>query len=70
MKNTISENYFGSEAEPLDIIESKYGKIYVLRDEDDDIRFYDENGDDPLNLSYIDVSEFNKIFEEKNELRN
>lgn len=58
---TITESYFGSELTPIEIIKTKYGNIYVCESKGFNkpkIVFYDENGSDPMELSYIDIDEF------------
>lgn len=65
----VTENYFGAEVEPLEIIESKYGKIYVGRtynaSGDENISLYNKWGADAMDLSQIDTDEFEQALKEK-----
>lgn len=62
----IQEGYFGAEIEPMRILETEFGKIYVGKIKDnskDKFVFYDESGSDPVELSSIDIQEFEKALE-------
>ena len=58
----IQEGYFGVEIEPVRILETEYGKIYIGRLKDKFV-FYDEAGSDPVELSSIDIEQFEKALE-------
>lgn len=58
----IQEGYFGAEIEPVRILETEYGKIYIGRLKDKFV-FYDETGSDPVELSSIDIEEFEVALE-------
>ncbi len=58
----IEEGYFGARIEPVRILETKYGKIYIGKLKDKFI-FYDETGCDPVELSSIDITEFEAALE-------
>ena len=62
----IQEGYFGAEIEPVKILDTEYGKIYIGRlkyNSQYKFVFYDENGSDPVELSSIDIEEFEKALE-------
>ncbi len=54
MNKSITESYFGAEIEPVNIIDTMYGKIYVGLLKNDFI-FYNEIGNDPMSLSSINI---------------
>ena len=59
----IEENYFGAEIEPVRILETEFGKIYVGKltlHSQDKFVFYSEDGTDPVELSSIDIQEFER----------
>jgi hypothetical protein len=58
----IQEGYFGGEIEPVIILDTEYGKIYIGRLKDKFV-FYDENGSDPVELSSVDTEEFEEALE-------
>ena len=58
----IQEGYFGVEIEPVRILDTEYGKIYIGRLKDKFV-FYDENGSDPVELSSVSTEEFEKALE-------
>jgi hypothetical protein len=58
----IQEGYFGAEIEPVKILETEFGKIYIGRLKDEFV-FYDENGEDPMKLSSIDIEDFETALE-------
>lgn len=58
----ILEGYFGAEIEPVRILDTEYGKIYIGRLKDKFV-FYDENGSDPVELSSVDTEEFEEALE-------
>lgn len=62
MNKSITESYFGAEIVPVNIIDTMYGKIYVGLLENDYI-FYNEIGNDPMELSSINIDEFEEILE-------
>lgn len=62
----IQEFYFGSEIEPVRILETEYGKIYIGKlkyNSQYKFVFYDETGSDPVELSSIDIEEFEVALE-------
>lgn len=62
----IEENYFGAEIEPVRILETEFGKIYVGKikyNSQDKFVFYDESGSDTVELSSIDIEQFEKALE-------
>lgn len=61
-KRFIEEGYFGARIEPVRILETEYGKIYVGKLKDKFV-FYDETGQDPVELSSIDIEEFESALE-------
>lgn len=66
---TITDSYFGAELTPIDIIQTRYGKIYVCSVKyygSNKIVFYDKDGNDPMELSSIDIEEFEEIFNKSN----
>lgn len=58
----IQEGYFGAEIEPVRILDTEYGKIYIGKLKDKFV-FYSEDGTDPVELSSIDIEEFEKALE-------
>ena len=58
----IEEYYFGAVIEPVRILDTEYGKIYIGKLKDKFV-FYDENGSDPVELSSIDTEEFEAALE-------
>lgn len=62
MNKSITESYFGAEIEPVNIIDTMYGKIYVGLLKNDFI-FYNEIGNDPMSLSSININEFEESLE-------
>jgi hypothetical protein len=62
----IEEGYFGAEIEPMRILETEFGKIYVgklIFHGEEKFVFYSEDGTDPVELSSIDIQEFEKALE-------
>lgn len=62
----IQESYFGAEIEPMRILETEFGKIYVGKmkyNSQDKFVFYSEDGTDPVELSSIDIEQFEKALE-------
>ena len=58
----IEEGYFGAEIEPVKILETEFGRIYVGKLKDTFV-FYSEDGTDAIELSSIDIEEFEKALE-------
>ena len=58
----IEESYFGARIEPTRILETECGKIYIGKIKDKFV-FYDETGSDPVELSSIDIEEFEAALE-------
>lgn len=62
MNKSITESYFGAEIEPVNIIDTMYGKIYVGLLKNDFI-FYNEIGNENMSLSSINIDEFEEVLE-------
>lgn len=58
----IEEGYFRAKIEPVRILETEYGKIYIGKLKDKFV-FYDETGSDPAELSSIDIRVFESALE-------
>jgi hypothetical protein len=59
----IQESYFGVDIEPMRILETEFGKIYVGKltlHSQDKFVFYSEDGTDPVELSSIHIEEFER----------
>lgn len=54
----ITENYFGRELTPMEIIQTETFTVYVCVDSTNDIQVYNENGEGACELSNIDINEF------------
>lgn len=63
----IKESYFGAVILPIEILETKFSKIYVgliIKVNGDMYNvFYNEDGNDPMELSSIDTDEFIRVLE-------
>ena len=54
----ITENYFGSELTPMEVIQTESFTVYVCVDITNDVQVYNENGEGACELSNIDINEF------------
>lgn len=58
----IYETHSGVRIEPVRILDTEYGKIYIGKLKDKFV-FYDETGSGPVDLSSISIEEFEKALE-------
>lgn len=60
---TITESYFGQELIPLDIVVYDGEKIYICKTVGNEVpMYYDKNGLSAMELSSIDIKEFEEIY--------